>query len=138
MRVAYYNIRDATRASQPARDGRFRRVERVGAEGPGAKGPMPVSSAWIRSGRSLLSPREGTLVTMASRTTSAWLAQWREAGAALAEQRARELAAMTEEEALAAADAVLGLAALAPLAPERRLTSGLIDQQELLHRRRTR
>jgi hypothetical protein len=62
----------------------------------------------------------------------AWAAQWREAATALADQRARELAAMTDEQALAAAEAVLELAARAPVPPERQMWSGLVRQQELL------
>lgn len=65
----------------------------------------------------------------------AWLAQWQAAGPALAAQRRRELRAMSDAEALAAAEAVLALAA--PLEPgTRRLTtSGLIQFQQWLRRR---
>jgi len=73
---------------------------------------------------------------MSSKAERTWAAQWREAGKALAEQRARELATMTDEEALAASEAVLALAALAPLDPRRLEASGLVEQQALLHRHR--
>jgi hypothetical protein len=64
-----------------------------------------------------------------------WLRQWSRATTALADQRGRELAAMSDEDALAAADAVLDLAALAPLNPDRVSSSGLVEQQALFHRR---
>ena len=66
----------------------------------------------------------------------AWMAQWRAATHALAEQRARELALLTDEEARAAIAALLDLAASLPLSPEREQTSGLVTQQALFHRRR--
>jgi hypothetical protein len=63
------------------------------------------------------------------------MAQWREASLALAEQRTRELREMTAEQALAAADALLSLALVIPLAPARLTDSGLARQQALFHRR---
>ena len=66
----------------------------------------------------------------------AWMAQWRGAAVALAEQRARELRALTNEEARAAITALLDLGATLPLAREREETSGLVIQQALFHRRR--
>jgi hypothetical protein len=66
------------------------------------------------------------------------MAQWRAATAALAEQRRRELRELTDELGLAAADAVLALASPATLTPERRNGSGLVEQQAILHRRRSR
>jgi len=51
--------------------------------------------------------------------------QWREAAPALEEQRRRELRALTAESALASP---------AALAASRRHTSGLVEQQRLLHR----
>jgi hypothetical protein len=68
----------------------------------------------------------------------AWMAQWRHAAAALAEQRVRELRALTEEEARAATMALLDLGASLPIAPERERTSGLVIQQALFHRKRPR
>ena len=64
-----------------------------------------------------------------------WIEQWRAAGQALRAQRARELAALTDEEALAAADALLTIAAAAGLPPVHRTTSGLVQQQALFHRK---
>lgn len=57
---------------------------------------------------------------------------------ALSDQRGRELAEMTDEEALAAADALLEVAALAPFGSGRISYSGLVEQQALFHRRRSR
>ena len=65
-----------------------------------------------------------------------WMAQWRKAGEALAAVRARELAALTPADALAAANTLLSLAAATPLPEHRRTWSGLIELQRLLHRRR--
>ena len=68
----------------------------------------------------------------------AWMAQWRGAAVALAEQRARELRALTEEDARAAIVALLDLGASLPISPERERTSGLVIQQALFHRKRPR
>jgi hypothetical protein len=65
----------------------------------------------------------------------AWVARWREAGPALAEQRARELREMTEAQALAAIDALLSLALVVALPASRLGDSGLVRQQALFHRR---
>ncbi len=64
--------------------------------------------------------------------------QWRTAGPALEEVRKRELRDLTDERALAATDELLSMANLAPLPPERLLSSGLVTQQALLHNRRPR
>ena len=66
----------------------------------------------------------------------AWMAQWRAAAVALAEQRVRELRALTEEDARAAIVALLDLGASLPIPPEREKTSGLVIQQALFHRKR--
>lgn len=66
----------------------------------------------------------------------AWMAQWRAAAAALAEQRVRELRALTDEDARSAIAALLDLGASLPISPERERTSGLVIQQALLHRTR--
>jgi hypothetical protein len=65
-----------------------------------------------------------------------WMTQWRKAGEALTEVRARELAALTPADALAAANTLLSLGAGTPLPEHRRSWSGLIELQRLLHRRR--
>ena len=67
----------------------------------------------------------------------AWMAQWRGAAVALAEQRARELRALTEEDARAAIVALLDLGASLPISPERERTSGLVIQQALFHGKRS-
>jgi hypothetical protein len=65
----------------------------------------------------------------------AWMEQWRNAAAALAEQRRRELRALSDRDALAASEALLGLALLTPIKPARLIDSGLVHQQRLFHRR---
>ena len=63
-----------------------------------------------------------------------WLEQWRSAGAELEEVRKRELRELSESEALAASENLLSLAFSTPLVPrERWITSGLVEQQALLH-----
>ena len=64
-----------------------------------------------------------------------WAEQWKEAAQALEEQRRRELGALTADRALAASEALLGLASPAQASRERRTHSGLVEQQSLLHRR---
>jgi hypothetical protein len=74
-------------------------------------------------------------VDAARSVEAAWVARWREAGLALAEQRARELRGMTEAQALAAIEALLSLALVLPLSPSRLTDCGLVRQQALFHRR---
>jgi hypothetical protein len=64
----------------------------------------------------------------------AWMLQWRGAALALAEQRKRELQALSEGEALAASDALLSIGARPPLSPSRLRSSGLVQQQVAFHR----
>lgn len=64
-----------------------------------------------------------------------WMQQWNAAREALREQRARELAALSEEDALAAADALLTIEAVVELPPAPSRTSGLVQQQALFHRK---
>jgi hypothetical protein len=56
------------------------------------------------------------------------VAQWRDAGLALAEVRRRELREMSDEQALAAALALLDLL---PCVPPKVGGSGLVEQQRL-------
>jgi hypothetical protein len=74
-------------------------------------------------------------MVMSVAAQKAWMAQWRAAGVALAEQRKHELRAMSAGEALAASEALLSLALLIPLSPSRSTGSGLVRQQALFHRR---
>jgi anti-sigma factor RsiW len=67
-----------------------------------------------------------------------WIAQWQAARPALRAQRASELAALSDAEALAAADALLTVAAAAGLAPASHDSSGLVQQQALFHRKAAR
>jgi hypothetical protein len=64
-----------------------------------------------------------------------WMEQWRGAALALEEHKRRELRFLTDERALAASDALLALACPERLSPERRNSSGLVEQQQQLHRR---
>jgi hypothetical protein len=65
-----------------------------------------------------------------------WVEQWRAAAPALAHQREIELRALTPAQALAASEALLSLADPTRLSPERWRSSGLVEQQAILHRRR--
>ena len=64
------------------------------------------------------------------------MAQWRGASVALAAQRNHELRSLSDAEAQAAIGALLDLAAALPIPPEREMTSGLVIQQALFHRKR--
>ena len=66
-----------------------------------------------------------------------WMAQWREAAGALAEQRRSELRTLTDEQARAATDALLEIGASLPLPDARETMSGLVIQQAILHSRRS-
>jgi hypothetical protein len=66
----------------------------------------------------------------------AWMRQWREAETALSEDRRARLAALTEEQALAASDAALSLVGTLPRSALNLTTSGLVKQQALFARQR--
>lgn len=75
-----------------------------------------------RAGRGSVTPaRESDAAAQFAR-------RWRRVGPLLAEIRRRELRDLTDEEALAAADALLGLL---PQVPEKRDGTGLVEQQRL-------
>jgi len=61
----------------------------------------------------------------------AWMAQWNEARHALRAQRDVEIQALSNERALAAAEALLSIGPLATLPEGRRTSSGLVRQQAL-------
>lgn len=65
-----------------------------------------------------------------------WARQWKRAGTALAEIRARDLETLSAPEALQASDELLALALATPLPPWRREWSGLVEWHRLLHRAR--
>jgi hypothetical protein len=65
----------------------------------------------------------------------AWIEQWRAARIALSIQRGAELRAMTDIAVLAAAEALLSTGYVAAVPNSRRTSSGLVQQQALLHRR---
>jgi hypothetical protein len=73
---------------------------------------------------------------MASEMELRWMEQWRRAAVALEEQRRAELQAMSDQDALAASEALLSMAQVIPLKSERITDSGLVQQQALFHRRR--
>lgn len=64
-----------------------------------------------------------------------WVEQWKSAAEALADRRRRDLRRMSEDEALAAAENLLSLVDTVALNPARRSSSGLVEQQAILHRR---
>lgn len=74
-------------------------------------------------------------MTQFTRQELKWAEQWREAAEALGDQRRRDLREMSEADALAAAENLLSLAATVTLNPARRASSGLVEQQAILHRR---
>ena len=90
-------------------------------------------------GKQLEEPSErfwgGYNQTMDRASQRAWMMQWRRAAVALEEQRGRELRALTDQDALAASDALLSLATALPLDTNRLTDSGLVRQQALFHRR---
>ena len=67
----------------------------------------------------------------------AWMAQWNAARRALHAQHAGEIRALSNEGALAAADALLSVGALAAVSEGRRTSSGLVRQQALFRRQAT-
>lgn len=84
----------------------------------------------------MAAPRDGILEPMDEDAARAWMAQWRGAERALAAQRKRELRALSPDDALAASDALLSIAASVALPASRLRSSGLVAQQALFHRRR--
>jgi hypothetical protein len=75
------------------------------------------------------------MATRSDQLEREWARQWKNAAAALAEQRRRDLRLMTDAEALAAAENLLSLVETVILNPIRSVSSGLVEQQALLHRR---
>jgi len=73
--------------------------------------------------------------TMTRDAERAYVRNWVETARELEAFRWRELAALTDDEALRAADALLAAAVLVPLPPRRVVWSGLVDLQDLLHHR---
>ncbi len=63
-----------------------------------------------------------------------WMEQWRHAAVALTEVKRDELANMTDEQAWQKSDRLLSLA---PFYRRRTRTSGLVKQQALFHKHRT-
>ena len=65
----------------------------------------------------------------------AYVRQWAETGRLLEEQRWQELAALDKAHALTLSDALIEAALRVPLPRTRRSWSGLVELQDLLHRR---
>lgn len=61
---------------------------------------------------------------------------WDETGRQVEQQRWRELATLTDERALIASTALITAALQVPLPASRRLSSGLVEQQRIFHRKR--
>jgi len=74
-------------------------------------------------------------MTLDAATQREWLRQWQAAGRALAARKRQELLLLSDEQALAASEALLALVPTVPLSPSRRHWSGLVEQQSLFHRR---
>ncbi len=66
----------------------------------------------------------------------AYVKQWAETGRLLEEQRWRELSMLDTARALEVSDALIAAALRVPMPPARRTWSGLVEQQDLFHRRR--
>jgi len=65
----------------------------------------------------------------------AYVRKWVETGRLLEDIRWQELRALDDAAALRASDALLSAACLVPLPPTRQAWSGLVELQDLLHRR---
>jgi hypothetical protein len=63
-----------------------------------------------------------------------YVRQWAETGRLLEALRWRELAALDDQQALRASDALIEAALLVPLPSSRRHGSGLVEQQARFHR----
>ena len=67
-----------------------------------------------------------------------WARQWAEAAVPLADVRARDLRAMSDDDALRITDELLGMANPSDVPPAPRTWSGLVELQRLLHAPRRR
>lgn len=74
---------------------------------------------------------------MSTRTDQerAWARQWARAGPALAGVRARELRALTDDEALAITEQLLAFVDPKDIPTARLVSSGLVELQRVLHGR---
>jgi hypothetical protein len=69
---------------------------------------------------------------------AAWMEQWRSASRELEAVHRQELREMTDAQALLAAEALLSLVEPGAVPEHRRVSSGLVEQQAVLHSRRRR
>ena len=100
------------------------------------KGSSAFAKATAGTAEARLETRDlvcGYNLTMTSEAR-AYVKGWAETGRLLEELRWRELAAIDDQHALAAADALIDAALLVPLPATRRRSSGLVEQQSILHR----
>jgi hypothetical protein len=81
-------------------------------------------------------PRDEPDGPLTSDEHRAYVRRWAQTGRLLEALRWRELAALSEERAAAASDALIEAALLVPVPDERRRWSGLADQQRGFHRKR--
>ena len=72
-----------------------------------------------------------------TREQEATTSQWAETGRLLEAQRWQELARLDPAAALDASDALIAAALAVPLPPGRQTWSGLVEQQDAFHRRRS-
>ena len=75
--------------------------------------------------------------SMTQEEARAYVKQWAETGRWLESVRWRELRALDEARAQQASASLIAAALLVPLPDSRRYGSGLIDQQDLFHPRRS-
>jgi len=61
---------------------------------------------------------------------------WDETGRQLEQQRWHELSMLSDDRALIAAAALISAALSVPLPASRRVSSGLVEQQRIFHRKR--
>lgn len=74
---------------------------------------------------------------MTQEEARAYVRKWAETGRWLESVRWRELRALDDAGALRASASLIAAALLVPLREDRRNRSGLIEQQDLFHARRT-
>jgi len=101
---------------------------------PGGRAEPARRGRPIRTAVATASGIDDNLIMPTETQQRAWMAQWSEARHALRAQRAVELQALSNERALAAADALLSIGPLAALPEGRRTFSGLVRQQALFRR----
>jgi hypothetical protein len=77
------------------------------------------------------------LESMTEQEARAYVRKWADTGRWLESVRWRELRGLDDARALQASASLIAAALLVPLPEERRRRSGLVDQQDLFHPRRS-